>query len=463
MEDSGRALKSIFTSIIKRGGWRIFIARAVALAGLSLVAATTVASEGSNLKSSSGANNIIVAKADISRFQTAPDALIGKTLEDIRANRLDDALLEVNRVIAMHPDFKLAHLIKGDLLTARSRPLAGIGAGSSKARDPQSLPDLRDEARVRLMHFIDQPDQSLLPRQILKLASHQQYALLADASRARLYLFENVDGEPRLKRDYYMTIGRNGTDKRVEGDRRTPIGVYHITSQLPRDKLADLYGTGAFPLNYPNAWDKLQGRGGYGIWLHGVPSNTYSRPPRSSEGCVVVTNPDLDELSQWIQVGITPVVIVDRAEWVNRDEWVASRDALENELAQWQTRWQQKDVDGFLSHYDASFLQERNWASSKRRNIENKEWIKLNVRDASLFIYPGGDMAYGEFLQDYESDRFHSTSLKRMYWKKHDGQWRIALEISDKAPNSQVAARQTGRANLTSNVTRNVTSNLTSQ
>jgi hypothetical protein len=165
---------------------------------------------------------------------------------------------------------------------------------------------------------------------------------------------------------------------------------------------------------------------------------------------VVVTNPDLDELSQWMQVGITPVVIVDRAEWVNRDEWIASRDALEFELSQWQTRWQQKDVEGFLSHYDDHFLQQRNWASSKRRNIENKEWIKLNLRDASLFIYPGGEMAYAEFLQDYESDRFHSTSLKRMYWKKNNGQWRIALEISDKAPNSKLATRQTEQTNPTS-------------
>lgn len=91
-----------------------------------------------------------------------------------------------------------------------------------------------------------------------------------------------------------MTIGKNGTDKRVEGDKRTPMGVYQITEQLPRAGLADLYGDGAFPAaNYPNEWDRQQKRGGHGIWLHGVPSNTYSRPPRSSDGCVVAPIPDL--------------------------------------------------------------------------------------------------------------------------------------------------------------------------
>ncbi len=386
---------------------------------------------------------IVLAAADTAHFLPSPDALIGKTLQDIRASRLDDALKEVNRVIAIRPDFKLAYLIKGDLLMARARPLSGMGTMARKARDEQSLSDLQEEARVRLLRYIDQPDPALLPRQILQLAPHQRYALLADASRARLYLFENVDGEPRLKRDYYMTIGRNGTDKRVEGDKRTPMGVYHITQQLPRAQLADLYGTGAFPLNYPNAWDQVQGRGGHGIWLHGVPSDTYSRPPRSSEGCVVVTNPDLNELSQYIQVGITPVVIVERADWVDRATWEDSRAKLQATLAQWRQDWQARDADRFLSHYAAEFLQGhgRGWAESKRRNIENKDWIKVDVRDASLFIYPGGEMAFAEFTQDYASDKLASTAGKQLFWKQHEGDWRIVLEKSQDAPTPRFATR----------------------
>lgn len=386
---------------------------------------------------------VMLASADTAHFLPSLDTLIGKTLQDIRASRLDDALKEVDRVIAIRPDFKLAYLIKGDLLMARARPLSGMGTMANKARDEQSLSDLQDEARVRLLRYIDQPDPTLLPRQILQLAPQQRYALLADASRARLYLFENVDGEPRLKRDYYMTIGRNGTDKRVEGDKRTPIGVYQIIQQLPRTQLADLYGDGAFPLNYPNAWDQVQGRGGHGIWLHGVPSDTYSRPPRSSDGCVVVTNPDLTELSRYIQVGVTPVVIVDRADWVDRHTWERSRAQLLDRLSQWQQDWQARDADGFLDHYAPDFLQGRGrgWAASKKRNIENKDWIKVDVRDVSLFIYPGGEMAYTEFVQDYASDRLSSTSRKQLFWKLLDGHWRIALEKSEDLSKSQFATR----------------------
>lgn len=393
------------------------------------------------------ASDTRLASADTGRYLPSPDALIAKTLQDIRSNRLDEAFKEVNRVISIRPDFKLAHLIKGDLLMARSRPLSGIG--TVDARMPgsaQSLSDLRDEARVRLMRHIDQPDATHLPRQILQLARDQKYAFLADASRARLYLFENVDGEPRLKADFYMTIGKNGTDKRSEGDLRTPMGFYRIASELPRKGLADLYGAGAFPLDYPNEWDRAQGRGGHGIWLHGVPSDTYSRPPRSSEGCVVVTNPDLREISRWVQPGVTPILITDRADWLDRSAWEKARKDLLTRLQSWQSTWEAQSADDFLGHYDAAFLQGpgRSWAETKRRNITGKGWIKVGLEDISLFIFPasadGHAVAYSEFTQRYSSDRLSSVARKRLYWHLDNHQWRVVMEKTSELP-TQIAQR----------------------
>ncbi|MBU1666716.1 MAG: L,D-transpeptidase family protein [Gammaproteobacteria bacterium] len=354
---------------------------------------------------------------------------------------------EVNRVISLRPDFKLAHLIKGDLLMARSRPLSGIGTMTSRSEtSAQSLSDLRDEARVRLLRYIDQPDPALLPRQILQLASGQKYALLADASRARLYLFENVDGEPRLKADFYMTIGKNGTDKRVEGDKRTPMGIYQIAKQLPSKGLADLYGAGAFPLDYPNEWDRTQRRGGHGIWLHGVPSDTYSRPPRSSDGCVVVTNPDLKELTRWVQPGATPIVLAERTDWIDREAWEHARNDLRAQLQSWQASWQEREADRFLSHYASDFLkgEGRAWSENKRRNITDKTWIKVELEDISLFLYPGTEdgkpMAYAEFTQRYSSDRLSSVSRKRLYWQQDANHWRIVMEKTSELP-TQLAQR----------------------
>ncbi|MBI5329456.1 MAG: L,D-transpeptidase family protein [Betaproteobacteria bacterium] len=377
---------------------------------------------------------IQLASLETVRLTPSPDALIAKTLQDIRSNRLNEALHEVDRVISMRPDFKLAHLIRGDLLMARAKPLSNLGAVAKAS--PQSLTDLRDEARVRLMRYIDQPGPDMLPRQILQMARNQPYALLADASRARLYLFENVDGEPLLKRDYYMTIGKNGTDKRNEGDKRTPMGVYQVSDQLPKKQLTDFYGAGAFPLNYPNEWDRAQGRSGHGIWLHGVPSDTYSRPPRSSDGCVVVSNPDLQELSQWVQPGATPLILAARADWVDRAAWQEAREALLKRLEAWKGDWEARDAERFLAHYHTDFFANagRGWADSKRRNIQDKDWIKVELKDVSLYLYPGDDMAYTEFTQHYSSDKHNGVTSKRLYWQMQNGQWRVALEKSIDRP-----------------------------
>ena len=106
-----------------------------------------------------------------------------------------------------------------------------------------------------------------------------------------------IDGALKLQTDYYVSQGKLGVKKFREGDQKTPIGVYYVNGRIPGPKLPDFYGTGALPINYPNEWDRRNGRGGSGIWLHGTPSDNFSRPPLSSDGCVVLANPDL--LVRW--------------------------------------------------------------------------------------------------------------------------------------------------------------------
>lgn len=377
------------------------------------------------------AEDLRLAAADLNRYSPSLDTLVATTIQDIRASRPDSALASVDRLIAMRPDFKLAYLIKGDLLQSKARVLPTFGA-APKSSNRASLDGLKDEARVRLMRYLDQPDPDKLPRQILQLAPHQKYALLADASRARLFVFENVDGEPRLIRDYYVSVGRNGINKRAEGDKRTPSGVYTITTEKPRAQLTAFYGAGAFPLDYPNEWDERQGNSGHGIWLHGVPPNTYSRPPKASDGCLVVANPDYSELSRYIRPNNTPIIIVERTEWLDREAWLAARQDITDALEAWKADWQRLDADRFLAHYSDSFLSHagRAWTDSKRRNITQKNWIRIGLSDLSLFLYPSNELAVVTFTQTYDSDKLRDVTRKRIYLKQDNGAWRITLEKS---------------------------------
>lgn len=365
------------------------------------------------------------------RADQSTDNQLGKVLEEIGRDHLDLALTQVDALLKAKPNFRLAYLIRGDLLLARSRELKHFGdapQGSS-----EKLDDLRAEALVRLHAYRDPPSPDRVPRYLLQLRADQRYAIVVDNKRSRLYLYQNVGGRPRFVADYYVSTGKRDGEKMREGDEKTPIGVYHVTASLPRSKLSDLYGSGAFPISYPNEWDRRHGRNGHGIWLHGTPSDTYSRAPRASNGCVVLANADLDALSKKLQVGLTPVIISEKIEWLSLDDWNAERNALNAEIEHWRRDWESRDTDRYLSHYSKKFSSGNEnfaeWGHHKRLVNSGKTWIKVKLSNFSMFRDPGKDaLVMVTFDQDYRSNNLSNSMEKRQYWIKENGRWRIIYE-----------------------------------
>ncbi|HTS51775.1 MAG TPA: L,D-transpeptidase [Burkholderiales bacterium] len=368
--------------------------------------------------------------ARLSRVLHMPETMLVEALIDIRNNRLGAALERVDALLAVKPDFRLAQLVRGDLLMARARPIPTLGAADAPA---DRLNDLRDEARARLTRYTLQPPKDRVPKYLLRLQPEQRYAVVVDTASSTLYLFENRDGTPRYLTDYYITVGKNGTNKLREGDKKTPLGVYHVTSELPRAKLDAFYGSGAFPLSYPNEWDARQGRNGHGIWLHGTPRDTYSRPPRASDGCVVLANEDLDELAKRVQIGLTPVIIADHVDWIDASMAQALRAGLSERLERWRADWEGRNTERYLQYYARSFAAENmnlaGWSAQKRRVNGAKEWIKVRLSAVSMFLYPGrDDLAVISFFQDYSSSNLSNKMRKRQYWIREGGIWKILYE-----------------------------------
>jgi murein L,D-transpeptidase YafK len=363
------------------------------------------------------------------------DAYLARTYDDIARERFDLATQQIDALIRVKPNFRLAYLIRGDLLLARARPVKAMGAAANAPSD--RLEGLRAEAIARLRAYRERerPRADVVPRYLMQLRDDQKYAVVVDTHRSRLYLYANQGGRPRFVADYYVSSGKNGAAKMREGDEKTPIGVYHVVASLPRQKLSDFYGSGAFPLDYPNEWDRRQGRNGHGIWLHGVPSDTYSRPPRASNGCVVLSNADLEALAPDMQVGITPVIISEDVEWMKLDDWAQERKTFQQQLEQWRSDWESRDTDRYLSHYSRSFSAKgedlATWSRHKKQVNIGKTWIKVAVRNVSMFRNPGKeDLVVVTFEQDYRSNNLSNTMRKRQYWSREDGRWRIVYEGS---------------------------------
>lgn len=375
-------------------------------------------------------SSLLVSPAHAEPGSGSTEAQLVKSLQAINDNRLDIALNEVDNLLRVNPNFKLAQLVKGDLLMARAGAIDNIGSAANAPAD--KIEDLRDEARARMQRVMSQSGTKLVPRFLWQMDAQQKFALVVDTSRATLFVYENVNGEPRYVTDFYITIGKLGTEKVSAGDQRTPIGVYFVKAELSKNQLADMYGSAAYPLSYPNEWDRKNGHTGQGIWLHGTPSNTYSRPPRASNGCVVLTNDDLKKLAPYLQVGITPVIITNQMDWSNEQDQ-SERDALQREVEQWRNDWASLDTNSYLKHYSPDFSNDSMdytaWAKQKQMVNSAKSWIKVSLSNVSMFTYPEQpDMVVVNFEQDYSSNNLSNRMKKRQYWIKQDNHWKIIYE-----------------------------------
>ena len=102
-----------------------------------------------------------------------PEAMLNQALLSIRHDHLDQALKSIEQLVSLYPDFRLAQLVRGDLLLARAQPIQTLGNIDAA---PSQLDGLRAEARVRLYNYLQPPSTGLVPRQLLQLDANQTTA-----------------------------------------------------------------------------------------------------------------------------------------------------------------------------------------------------------------------------------------------------------------------------------------------
>jgi murein L,D-transpeptidase YafK len=361
-----------------------------------------------------------------------PDALLSAIYMDLAAGQLRPALAKADKLVEAYPKFRLAHLVRGDLLMMHAHPVATFGATTGDAANGR-LQELRAEAMVRLKMLHRVPDPGLHPRIFTHLRDDHKFVVLVDASQSRLFVYRNKGGQLALMNHYYVSQGKLGVDKFREGDQKTPLGIYRITSRIPAAKLPDFYGTGALPLNYPNDWDKVHGRGGSGIWLHGMPSESFSRPPLASDGCVALTNPDMTELASTLDIYKTLVVISDRVELVNAAVLNKDRKMANALLEKWRRDVEYGNPKYLLRHYSDKFRSSANddlktWFE-KQYPANGSADSNYKLRDVSLMRYPGnGTMIAAAFKLYVKTGRITSETRRFQLWAKEGAQWKIVFE-----------------------------------
>ncbi|MEN9759291.1 MAG: hypothetical protein RL676_440 [Pseudomonadota bacterium] len=256
-------------------------------------------------------------------ISTAADTELRRAAEALISGQMENSSSMASTALKSEPRSRLAHWLQAQSLIALAgKPVQLNGEDR----------DLLEEARVRL----EVTPSGRLPRNLVvmpKSADKKVPILLADASRSRIYVFTSHQGKPVLVDEFYTTIGLLGADKSKEGDQKTPLGVYRVQFEIRDPRKDGFLGKFAMTLDYPNAFDSHSGRTGSGIWIHGVPANLHVRPPQASDGCLAVSNKDLQKLRHYVRYNETQIVVVPRVDWITPEEWSANAAKAASEFA----------------------------------------------------------------------------------------------------------------------------------
>jgi len=226
-----------------------------------------------------------------------------------------------------------------------------------------------------------------------------------------------------------VIVGADG-DKYKEGDLKTPLGVYTIRKRFtPQDPF---YGPLAFSLSYPNTYDKVRGKDGHGIWIHGSPLDGSDRDPMS-KGCIVLDNDTIQLLDKKIEHKNSIILVHENGmEQVQKNEI----STILSNLFKWKNAWKESDIDTYLSFYDEDFkrydhVKKKNFASMKKQIFSRKQEKEIIFKNINISPYSseeGKRLFKIAFYEIYNTNTYNFKGNKELYVELNNKSFKILSE-----------------------------------
>ncbi|MBF0278550.1 MAG: L,D-transpeptidase family protein [SAR324 cluster bacterium] len=288
--------------------------------------------------------------------------------------------------------------------------------------------------------------QTYLPDGLILYNKPGATALIVDKTECSVTVFQNQSIWEKVLQ-YQCTTGKNQGDKQQEGDARTPTGLYFFTDAWTGKELinqygssAQIYGAGAFELNYPNHLDQvLYNKNGSGIWLHGTDKGY----PAATKGCISTTNTDFLEVAQHISLFETPLIIEESVAYVAQEKIKKVRSELLEFIKQWKTNWESGQTETYLSFYSKNFKTQkfnyRRWKQFKK--LVNKKNKKRKIKISEISILKAKGIYNIQFTQHFTSTGTNDLGRKQLYVANEQGNFRIISETWQpiKSPRSSLS------------------------
>lgn len=253
--------------------------------------------------------------------------------------------------------------------------------------------------------------------------------LVANKKTKKLEVFNNADTKLTHVTTYDVIVGKNG-DKKEEGDLKTPLGVYEITKRFtPSDQF---YGPLAYVLSYPNTKDKVEGKNGYGIWIHGSPLDGSERDPMS-KGCIVMDNDTINLLDTNLKSD-SAITLVGEDE-IQKTTTEEISIILAN-LYRWKNVWEVNNLTEYLAFYSDDF--KRYNGMGKKAFSKMKQYVFANDSDKTIKLeninispYPNEEnkkIFKIAFYEYYNAKRHKYQGNKELYVLLENDKFSILVE-----------------------------------
>jgi len=254
--------------------------------------------------------------------------------------------------------------------------------------------------------------------------------LIANKKAKELIIYQTSDMKLELLAKYEdVIVGADG-DKFKEGDLKTPLGVYDLRKRFtPQDPF---YGPLAFVLSYPNTYDKVQGKNGHGIWIHGSPLDGSDRDPMS-KGCIVLDNDTIELLDKNVKYKNSLILVSeDGMPKVDKSEI----STILSNLFMWKNAWKSSDIERYLSFYSDDFkrydgMKKRNFSRMKKTIFSRKQKKEIIFKNINISPYPnesGRRLFKVGFYEIYKSKSYKFRGNKELFIELDGNSFKIISE-----------------------------------
>jgi murein L,D-transpeptidase YafK len=277
-----------------------------------------------------------------------------------------------------------------------------------------------------------------IPDSIVSLSSG--FVVVVDKKFQKLYVFHKSDSFSKVF-EAPCSTGKNQGDKQVEGDARTPNGIFFTTRILRNPGPPETFGSLAFPLDYPTLSDQRAGKDGNNIWIHGT---TNTLLPNQSNGCVVLRDSDLKRLENFILLNRTPVIISEQINWVPQNHVSPFKKELQQILMVWNKAFVEKDIKKLDSLYREGAEikgKRRDALHDKIKNLKiiNKHFA-LQPRDISILQDVNNAVIIFDQIFNVTDNNIFQGFYNKLVLERIDNTWFVVDDATTPAATAKLVA-----------------------